>query len=415
MEAGFMTVAMAREQVSGLEKAVQATGRPDLAGQLAGCYHTLGRTADAATLYGTVWQKLRTGEVAANYSMALRELDRWDEAAALAQAALLENPDSQYIRLLWGEALLRAGHWKAAWPTYDTGRPTKLGERLRLGLPGQCKQWDGRRLGPGDFLFVLMEGGAGDRISYARWVSQLDEAVTRWKLFCYEPQAGFFLRLLGRERVILEGDALGEFADACTQTWWTTVFALPANFAAGPGDVPRWREGFALTASPEAAERYRMNPPPDGLPVLGLCWAAAELSPAGDPEARKVRSLSEAQAMRLVCGTADRVHWVGLQHGKTLGWPVSQPAFDTWEDTAGLLANLDGLVTVDTGTMHLAGALRRPLGILLGTNSDWKFLAKGRCPFYRDAAVWRGEAGGFDQAVNLAIAALRAKGLEALG
>lgn len=162
-------------------------------------------------------------------------------------------------------------------------------------------------------------------------------------------------------------------------------------------------------------EKYRFNRG-DSLPIVGICWEAAELSPVGDPDARKVRSLTEAQAMRLVCMTADKVHWVGVQHGKKLGFPVSDVQFDTWEETAGLLENLDALLTVDTGTMHLAGAMRRPMMILLGSNSDWKFLDKGRCPFYRGATLMRnGPGGGFDRAIDMAIRDIRSGGIEAFG
>lgn len=436
-EWGFMTMAMAREQVADLEAAMRVAPRADLCAQLAGCYSMLDRQGDALQLYAAAWKLLKTAPVAISYATTLRELGRFEEAGRLTEYAYWTEPENAYIRLMHGETLLRAGLWKEAWALYDTGRPTKMGEKLRLSLPARCRQWDGRQLGFDEFLFVLMEGGAGDRINYARWLALLSERAPQWKVFCYEPQLGLFHRWLGTELVVQDGDLIPQWNDA-EAVWWTTVFALPANFCAGPQDVPQWGEcghwrlehfdaidgqtdpwrvelAAHLKASEEAREKYKFDLV-DHLPIVGICWEAAELSPVGDPNARKVRSLTDAQAMRLVCSTADKVHWVGVQRGKKLGFPVTSVAFDTWEDTAGLLANLDALLTVDTGTLHLAGAMGRPLGILLGSNSDWKFLAKGQCPFYRKAQLYRnGPGGGFEHAVDLAIAAIREEGLGAFG
>ncbi|HEV1286522.1 MAG TPA: tetratricopeptide repeat-containing glycosyltransferase family protein [Bryobacteraceae bacterium] len=438
-EWGFMTVAMAREQVADLEQAMLVAPRPDICAQLAGCYSMLDRRDQALTLYAAAWKLLKTAPIAISYATALRELGRFEEAGRLTEYAYWTEPENAYIRLMHGETLLRAGLWKEAWALYDTGRPTKMGEKLRLSLPARCRQWNGQQLGFDEFLLVLMEGGAGDRINYARWLAVLSERAPNWKVFCYPPQLELFRRWLGTGRVVQDGDTISEWNEA-EGVWWTTVFALPANFCAGPQEVPQWgNENFRmkfgrrqitktpedtradwngqpqLTASNEMVKKYNflLN---DDLPIVGICWEAAELSPVGDPEGRKVRSLTEAQAMRLVCMTGDRVHWVGVQHRKKLGFPVTSVPFDTWEETAGLLENLDALLTVDTGTMHLAGALRRPLGILLGSNSDWKFLAKGACPFYRSAKLYRnGLGGGFDRAVDLAIAAIRRDRLEAFG
>ena len=421
-----MTMAMAREQVGDLERAMEAGARPDLCAQLAGCYGMLGMQEKALALYGLAWDLLKIAPVAISYATTLRELGRFEEAGVLTEYAYWAEPENAYIRLMHAETLLRAGLWKQAWALYDTGRLSKLVEKFRLNLPARCKMWDGRQLGEDEFLFVLMEGGEGDRFNYSRWLAPLCEIAPSWKLFCYPQLMGFFARWAGAERVVADGGKLPELEEA-SAVWWTTVFALPANFEAGPREVPQWGECLHdykwgrhmnvgwLNASEEKREKYRFDRA-DSLPIVGICWEAAELSPVGDPEARKVRSLTEAQAMRLVCMTGDRVHWVGVQHGKKLGFPVTSVQFDTWEDTAGLLENLDALLTVDTGTMHLAGAMRRPLGILLGSNSDWKFLAKGSCPFYRSAKLYRnGAGGGFERAIDLAVQAIREGGLAAFG
>ncbi len=47
-----------------------------------------------------------------------------------------------------------------------------------------------------------------------------------------------------------------------------------------------------------------------------------------------------------------------------------------FSDTAALLANLDLVITVDTAVAHLAGALGKPVWILLPFAPDWRWLPR---------------------------------------
>lgn len=439
-----MTVAAARAQVGDLERSLNLDlpdrRAADLAGQLAGCYFMLGRRREALYLYSRVWEVKRTVDLAISYCVALRDVGRFTMptrapgmrgearyadvpgADELSEYAWILAPENDYVRLLQGEALLRAGHWKRAWPIYDDSRMTKFYERLRAELPGRYRQWDGRDLGEEDFLVVLMEGGAGDRFNYARWLGLLGAKAKNWKVAAPLDLAGFFERWLGADRVVRIGEDIAD--GGMERCWWTTVFSLPANFCAGPANVPQWSHGDAmgndsafLEATEQAGEKYHIERSGNDRKFLaGIAWAAGEVSPIDDPETPRVRSLSEAQAMRIVCQTADKVHWVSVMKDKKLAPPVAHAELASWEDTAGLLENLDCLLTVDAGVMHLAGAMCKPLAILLGSNSDWKFLAAGKCPFYRSAQLYRnGPGGGFENAINRAILAIRERGLGAFG
>ena len=77
--------------------------------------------------------------------------------------------------------------------------------------------------------------------------------------------------------------------------------------------------------------------------------------------------------MRLVCMTADKVHWVNLQHGHKMPYPVLNVPFVSWQDTSVLLDRLDALVTVDCGTLWLSVAMNKPTACLLTSSEDWKF------------------------------------------
>ena len=58
-------------------------------------------------------------------------------------------------------------------------------------------------------------------------------------------------------------------------------------------------------------------------------------------------------------------------------------------DTAAVLALADLVITVDTSVAHLAGALGRPLWVLLPFWPDWRWTLDRASPWYPDARLFR--------------------------
>jgi ADP-heptose:LPS heptosyltransferase len=54
-------------------------------------------------------------------------------------------------------------------------------------------------------------------------------------------------------------------------------------------------------------------------------------------------------------------------------------------DTANILAGLDLLISVDTATLHLAGAIGLPAWLLLPFNNDWRWKAEGESTIWYDS------------------------------
>jgi tetratricopeptide (TPR) repeat protein len=382
----------AARRVAELEALCQARPTSTMLGDLAGCYFTIGETEKALPLAEAAWAKNRHHLIGMNLALILKDLGRHDEAFQAVQEAYWINSDDSYIKLGYGEALLKAGFWKQAWPIYDNARLTQQGAAHHLLLPRTVKEWNGETLADGDELLVINEGGTGDRLSYARWLPELSKRGIRWKFYPYDEVFSFFERIFPRENLTKDGEQNNP-------THWCTTFSLPAKLDVCPNEVP---PPLSFTALPEAVEKYKMSRV--GLPIVGLCYDAKEDHQGG----RKFRSLTEGQAMRLVCMTADKVQWVSLQHGKPMPFPVSNIPFQTWEDTAGLITNLDAVVTVDTAVMHLAGGLNKPMAVLLAGNSCWKFLRKGKkLPLYPSATFYRNPGRGFEDAITELISALR--------
>lgn len=360
---------------------------------LAACYFTVDRTEEAIPLIEKAWEKNRNPNIGMNYGLFLKDLGRHDESLKVMEETYHLNSDDFYIRMGYSEGLLKAGHWKQAWPLYDNARPTQQGAAMDLSLPASVREWNGEKLPEGHLLLVINEGGAGDRISYPRWLPELTNRGINWMFFPYAELYSFFERIFPRERLVKDEDDI-------TPTHWCTSFSLPAKLNCGPTEVP---PPLSFSALPENIEKYKFTRQ-DELPIVGICYEAAEAFQGG----RRVRSLSEGQAMRLVTMTGDRVHWINLQHNKPMPYPVTNLPFSTWEETAGLVHNLDSVVTVDTGLMHLAGAMNKKMAVILSANNCWKFGRSGKkLKLYPSATFYRNETRGVETAISELISDIR--------
>lgn len=406
----MMTKHAAREQLAFWKKYTEL--RPNDAEGLqncASCYFTLGENKYALELYKKAFEmNTASAQIAMNYGMLLKDEARFSESATLCHHAFCLDPDYFYLRLGWTESLLRNGNWRAAWLEYNDARPgTKQASRNMLSLPDEIIEWRGEPLtAPDNKLLVIGEGGTGDRITYSRWLPELDKRGIEW---IYFPDANPSIPGLQAlfDRVPWLRGKVRKFGDGYDISHWTTVFSLPACMDAIPTTIPKFISPFE--ADPALIERYRMKSP-NNRPIVGLIWGANELFEGG----MKFRSLLESQAMRIVMSTYDIFDWVncwlGDAHGNNfiMGWPVYNPVFENWEETAALLSCCDAIVTTDNGAGWLAQALDKPTSLVLSGNSDWKYLTKtSKSYWHPKTRLFRNEGQGFENAVDKLIHAIR--------
>jgi tetratricopeptide (TPR) repeat protein len=389
-----MSIEYAQKRIKELQQASEVRHLDPISiADLGGCFFTLGDVEEAYKYTKHASEIIKDAGVLMNLGLIYKELGRHAESVHCMEEAYWLNPTDNYIRLGYAEGLLKAGFWKQAWPIYTHARPTQQGAHDDLRLPKEVVEWKEGPLPVGHRVIVINEGGTGDRFSYARWLPELTRRGIDWVFFPYDELFPFFERIIPRNQLVKNGDEI-------VATHWTTTFSLPAVLNIGPKEIPN---PLLLAALSEKVDKYKFKRI-DKYPAVGLCWSAAELFQGG----RKVRSMTEGQVMRLVCSTSDIIHYVNLQYGIKMPQPVINVKINDWEDTAGLIANLDGVVSVDTGVMHLSGAMQKKMATLLSGNSCWKFLNHTKqCPWYPTATLFRNEGAGFENAIDKTISAIR--------
>jgi ADP-heptose:LPS heptosyltransferase len=107
-------------------------------------------------------------------------------------------------------------------------------------------------------------------------------------------------------------------------------------------------------------------------------------------------------AMLAALGSVPRVVFYSLQRGESArqverpprGMSIVAPELTDFADDAALIANLDLVVSIDSATAHLAGALGKPVWTLVAHPPEWRWLREGdRSPWYPEMRLFRRPAG----------------------
>jgi hypothetical protein len=169
--------------------------------------------------------------------------------------------------------------------------------------------------------------------------------------------------------------------------------AVGTTLATIPATVPY------VTPPPNLAEAWRTTLADlPGLKV-GLAWAGSQTNTLDRYRSCRLESL--APLLDLPAGD---VTFFSLQKGAGSEQLHDSPRFaervidhtrefTDWADTAAFVANLELVISVDTGVVHLAGAIGKPVWTMLSTASEWRWLEQSRAdsPWYPTMRLFRQE------------------------
>jgi len=331
-----------------------------------------------------------------NLGLSLRELNRHEEAIACFELAQAIKPD--HVDAHVNEALVRLalGDYATGWKKYPwrllTANFSK--GKKRPAQPLWLGQWDIS----GKTILLHGEQGLGDTIQFARFVAPVARLGGKVILAVQRPLTALMASLQGASVVRGQGDPVPPFDAFCPLP--SLPLAFKTTLATIPSDVPY------LSAPADRLAKWR--PIIDALPRprVGLMWTRG-----GSP--RDVRSMP----LRLLLPLLELRHiqFVALQKEvpdfeTALLQSTGMPTFlgdqlADLADTAAIVAMLDLVITIDTSIAHVAGALGKPMWVLLPFSADWRWLRHRRdSPWYPTARLFRQPAPGDWQAVVAQVA-----------
>jgi hypothetical protein len=296
------------------------------------------------------------------------------------RAIALES-DCAEAHLLRALCLLQTGDYAQGWGEYEWRWKWKG----RTPRPMPVPEWDGMPLA-GRTILLHPEQGFGDSIQFIRFAPLVKALGARVLVETHRPLARLLARCEGIDHLFVDERPVPRFD--CHAPFMSLPRLLGITLDTLPASVPYV---FASQAAP-AALAARLAEAGNQLKV-GLVWA-------GGPTAKNdhIRSCPWQHFQTL--GGVTGVHFFSLQKGPAaadLGQlRASLPLTDLadlcadFADSAHAMSALDLIISVDTAAVHLAGALGRPVWVLLPTNPDWRWLlGREDSPWYPTARLFR--------------------------
>jgi Tfp pilus assembly protein PilF len=338
-----------------------------------------------------------------NRGMALAQLRRFEEAIASYGEVLArrkDNADAHFNRAL---ALLTIGDFRRGFEDYEW-------RWRRTGAPAQKNR--GRRLWLGDTplygktILLHAEQGLGDTIQFARYAPLVAAQGAKIVLEVPPELKSLLSRLDGVTAVVARGEAPPPFDVHCPLG--SLPLALKTELPGVPAQIPyvfadeahlqKWSTRIEKLPRPRIALAWAGNPAHDNdrnrsiafatlAPLFAAPFAPTQPSPASGRGLGGGTGPSFISIQRDVRG--DEAAQLAAQPRLThIGGELTD-----FNDTAAVLALCDLLITVDTAPAHLAGAMGRPVWVLVPFAPDWRWMLDGEItPWYPSARVFRQSA-----------------------
>ncbi len=339
-----------------------------------------------------------------NRGIALMALRRPDEALASYDNAIALKPD--YAEAHWNQALgfLLVGRFEPGWRQFEWRK------RLKAPLGLRCyaqPPWLGVEDIAGKTLFIYWEQGLGDTIQFCRY-AKIAAARGAKVVLSVQQSLIELLEQIGPAIRIVGPDAVPpDFDYHCPLL--SLPLALGTTLSNIPATIPY------LKSNVEKSLSWKEQLGEKNKPRVGLVWSGG-FRP-GQTEAWNFNSRRDIPLAKLAVLKDPNIDFYSLQKGEPAELELAALIRDHWDgphiidftsrlrdfsDTAALVDNLDLVVSVDTSTAHLAGALGKPVWLLNRFDTCWRWLLqRADSPWYPTVKLYRQEkAGHWDDVVE---------------
>lgn len=417
------------EAVACFERAIALDPRFSAAhDRLAGAYRALARLEAAEASYQRALElDPESADIHANMGNLYVSMGRLDRAVEKYDEAIRWRPDHVDAHTNRALALLFGGEYERGWVEYEWR--LKRPPSADFVPPSHLERWRGDWDFSGE-LVVLHEQGLGDTFQFIRYLAELRRRLPRARRVSFAGPEKLRAVLARVEGVgVFHPMPLSPDAHEAGARW-VPLLSLPGLLGVSAEDpvVPapyldvdaaaagRWRA--RMGAGPESAPEsgpvllvgvaWQGNPDTERANLAGRSFALEALAPlAGVPGVRLV-SLQRGAGAEQYAGCSFRDAFVACQEALNGIW--------AFEEIAELMAACDLVITSDTATAHLAGALGRPTWTLLHHAPDWRWGPAGEATsWYPSMRLFRQSTRGDWRAVMERVATALAARVEGRG
>ena len=315
-----------------------------------------------------------------NLANALWALGRVNEAEKHFKSAIEKKPE------------LVPAHWNLA-HVLLLNRKIKEGfreyqwrwKRKEAILPDTEVPWWSGEEGSGLKLLVWDEQGLGDTLQFARYLPEVKRRVGHVVFAVKEPLVSLLKGVKGADQVVSK-ERFYEYVKDCD--YHVPLLDLPSIFETDWETIPR--KVPYLVPDDALVDEYRgIFAQYKGNVKIGICWQ-------GNPKHTNDKRRSVPPEMFFPLFDLERMTFFSLQKDAELPGDFSPHVVDLsrflkdFSHTAALMEHLDLIITVDTSVAHLAGAIARPVWVLLPLVPDWRWgISLDFTPWYPTMRLFR--------------------------
>lgn len=343
---------------------------------------------------GSLAHALRAEQLAPEHAYAVRivgtallNMDRLPEAERQLRRALALQPGLPIAELDLAFTLLGAGRLEEGWAMYE--RRWRDTDRLQRPAFWRAEhEWRGPIEQPpaGRTLAVYAEQGLGDVLQFARYIPAL-QALGAKVCAVVQPE---LVPLIESSFEGVECLAPGRHLRADLHA---ALLDLPLRLGTRTlADIPAQVPYLCPSAAQREHWRQRLQPW-SGACKVGIAWSGSQV---------QVNNRNRAMPLSLLLRLLELPGVQGFSLQKGDAGASTDAAVDPlrlvdftgeWQDfadSAAMVEQLDLVITVDTAIAHLAGALGKPVWVLLPPNADWRWLVEREdSPWYPTARLFR--------------------------
>ncbi|HVC59695.1 MAG TPA: tetratricopeptide repeat protein [Acetobacteraceae bacterium] len=324
-----------------------------------------------------------------NLGNALVALHRLEEAGQSYATALTLRPDSANTGFAYALGLLLGGDFAEGWRQFEARRevgPLRWNYQRRPELP----RWQPGMALEGKRVLLMAEQGAGDVMQFVRYAPLLAARGARVVLELPHEMHGVFARMPGVARIVALEDPVADCDVACP------LLSLPLYFGTTLDSIPAAVPYAAVL--PERLEHWRAWLGPARGRRIGLVCSGRPEHPLDRNRSVSLQRLAPILAVPGCEFVLVQQQVRDRDQAALAAVPALRRAgseLRDYSDTAALLGLLDLVVTVDTSVAHLAGALARPVWLMLPFAPDFRWLlGRGNSLWYPTMRLYRQPARG---------------------
>ena len=345
----------------------------------------LNRYIDAVADYGeAIARDAAPAEYYNNRANALAHLMRIDEAIADYARAIERHPDMGDAHFNWALLELMKGEFAEGWKRHEKRwlKPSFAIDRRQLPKP----LWLGQEPIAGKTIFLYPEQGLGDVVQFSRYVPLLEAMGATVILQVHAMLFELMKTLSPTATVIAKNTEPPPYDVQCPimslpLAMGTTLDTIPAN-------VPY------LHTTLEKRTKWQQRLGPKTRMRVGIAWSGSKTHQNDHNRSMQLAMLAplfalpiEFHSLQLEVREADQPY---LHHLKTHAEEIGD-----FTDTAALIEQMDVVLSVDTSVAHVAGALGKPLWMMVTAIPDFRWLLEREdSPWYPTARLFRQQAQG---------------------